>query len=130
MNDNPKGLTITGWVLTVPLALLLAFSATMKFISPKELTDEFVGRLGYPEGIALSIGIVELGCLIIYLIPKTAVLGAILLTGYLGGAIATHVRVSDPFIPPLIVGIVVWFALFLRDPRLRTLIPLRRAAAA
>jgi xanthine/uracil permease len=62
----------------------------------------------------------------VYVIPQTSVLGAILLTGYLGGAVATHVRIDDNFVPPIVMGVLVWLGLFLRDPRLRALIPLRR----
>jgi hypothetical protein len=80
-------------------------------------------ELGYPEQLALVLGIVEIGCTLIYLIPRTAVLGAILLTGYLGGAAATHARLMDPkFIGPIILGVLVWLGLFLRDPRVRAVI--------
>jgi hypothetical protein len=82
-------------------------------------------RYGYPERALLPIAIVELTCVILYAIPRTSVLGAILLTGYLGGATATHVRVGEPPIIAIIVGIVVWLGLYLRDQRLRALVPLR-----
>ncbi|HEY6225817.1 MAG TPA: DoxX family protein, partial [Verrucomicrobiae bacterium] len=78
-----------------------------------------------PLNLAFGLGIVELTCTILYLIPQTAVLGAILLTGYLGGAIASTLRVGDGFIPTVIMGIFLWGGLFLRDPRIRALIPLR-----
>jgi len=110
----------------LPLLMLLP-SAAMKFLKPPEVIEGFV-RLGYPESLALGLGILELACTAVYLIPRTSVLGAILLTGYLGGATATHVRVGDPFsmfIIPVILGVLVWGGLFLRDPRLRALIPLR-----
>jgi hypothetical protein len=73
------------------------------------------------------IGILELSCVILYAIPQTAILGAVLLTGYLGGAIATHVRVHDNFISPAIGGILVWLGVYLRDPRVRALLPIRRS---
>ena len=76
--------------------------------------------------LALALGILELACTIVYVIPRTAVLGAILLTGYLGGAIATHVRIGEPFLPVILMGVLIWGGLFLRDPRLRALMPLRR----
>src|SRR5262245_15560966 len=120
-----RGMTWAGWGLTGLLALGLTFSALMKFKNPPEVAQEF-GRLGYPEGVSFSIGIAELTCVVLYLIPQTAVLGAVLLTGYLGGAIATHVRVSDIFLGPAIGGVLVWLALFLRDPRVRELLPFRR----
>jgi DoxX-like family len=74
---------------------------------------------------ALGLGIVELSCTMIYLFPRTSVLGAILLTGYLGGAIATHLRIGEAFYLQLILGVLVWLGLFLRDYRLRALLPLR-----
>jgi hypothetical protein len=73
----------------------------------------------------LGITIVELACAIIYTIPRTAALGAILMTGYLGGATATHARIGEPFYLPIVVGIVVWIGLYLRDERLHALVPLR-----
>jgi DoxX-like protein len=77
------------------------------------------------ESLALGLGIVELACTVIYIIPRTSVLGAILLTGYLGGAVATHLRIGEPYFMPIIFGVLVWGGLFLRDERLRALIPLR-----
>jgi hypothetical protein len=80
---------------------------------------------GYPDNDLVAITIAEVACVILYAIPRTSVLGAILVTGYLGGATATHVRVGEPFFFPIIVGIVVWLGLFLRDEKLRALLPLR-----
>ena len=100
-------------------------SAVMKLAKPPMVVQGFVD-LGWPEKVALALGIVELGSTILYLIPRTAVLGAILLTGYLGGAIATHVRIEEAFMTPVVLGILVWLGLFLRDPRVRALIPLVR----
>lgn len=125
MMAQSKTLTWIGWIITVLLALLLIFSGTIKLINPPGMEEE-IERLGYPEGAMFYIGIVELICAILYLIPRTSVLGAVLLTGYLGGATATHVRIDDPFISPVIVGICVWLGLYLRDPRLRVLLPLWR----
>ncbi len=84
-----------------------------------------VAHYGYPEGALLRITLVEIACALVYAIPRTSILGAILLTGYLGGATATHVRAGEPFFLPLVVGIVVWLGLYLRDGRLRALVPLR-----
>lgn len=120
-----KAMVWTGRVLSTLLVLMLVFSAFMKFAKPASFS-EGMNHLGYPERLATGLGIVELVCTVLYLIPQTSVLGAILLTGYLGGATATHLRVGDPFISPVILGVVVWLAIFLRDPRLRALIPLRR----
>jgi DoxX-like protein len=84
-------------------------------------------QYGYPARSIPVVGILEVACAIVYLIPRTAVLGAILVTGLLGGAIASNVRINNPaFIAPLILGVLVWGGLYLRDQRLRALIPLRR----
>jgi hypothetical protein len=96
----------------------------MKLAKPTPLVEEFT-RLGYGEGHALPIGILEIVCTVLYVIPRTSVLGAILLTGYLGGATATHVRIGDPFFIPIILGVLIWLGLLLRDSRLRALLPLR-----
>jgi hypothetical protein len=103
---------------------MLLFSGTLKLIKPAPVVEEFA-RLGYPESLVLGIGLLELACTAVYVIPRTSILGAILLTAYLGGATATHVRIGDPFFSPIVVGVLVWGGLFLRDDRLRALIPLR-----
>jgi len=105
--------------------LMLLFSAVLKFLKPPAVIEGFT-RLGLPGDLILGLGILETACTVVYLIPKLAVLGAILLTGYLGGATLTHLRVGDPFIAPVALGVLVWGGLFLREPRLRALIPLRR----
>ena len=115
----------TSYVMSTLPVLMLLFSASMKLAHPPQL-DEGFGHLGWPVSLAFGLGILELGCTIVYAIPRVAVLGAILLTGYLGGAIATHVRVDDPYYSQIILGVVLWGGLYLRDPRLRALIPLRR----
>ncbi len=84
-------------------------------------------QLGWPITVAAPLGVVELLCTVLYLIPSTSVLGAILLTGYLGGAVATHVRIGEPFIAPLLLGVMVWLGLYLRDARVQALVPMRRA---
>lgn len=108
--------------------LMLSFSATMKFLKPPAVIEGFA-HLGYPERLVLPLAILELTCTVLYLIPRTAVLGAILVTGYLGGAIASHVRLGEPFLMQTALGVLAWGGLFLRDPRLRALIPLRRDAS-
>jgi len=98
----------------------------MKLLKPEDVLKGFE-HLGYPEQLAVPLGVVEIGCTLIYLIPRTAVLGAILLTGYLGGAVATHARLMEPqFAAPTILGMLVWGGLFLRDPRIREVILNRR----
>lgn len=122
-----KKMQWAGYIASGLPALLLVFSGVMKLILPEGMREEFA-RLGYPVGTAAGIGMVEVLCAVLYIIPRTAVLGAILLTGYLGGAVATHVRIGDLFLMPLLVGVVLWAGLYLRDPRVRALIPLRRGA--
>jgi hypothetical protein len=119
-----KALIWTGRVLSTLPVLMLLMSAGMKFARPPQVV-EGMGKLGYAPELALPLGIVELACTIIYIVPHTAVLGAILLTGYLGGATATHVRVGDPWFGPVIFGVILWLGLYLRDARLRALLPLR-----
>ena len=119
-----KTARIIGWIMSILPVLMLLMSAVMKFIPNKQMQDGFT-HLGWPLSLAVPLGIVELACTILYLIPQTAVLGAILLTGYLGGAIATTLRVGDGFIPTIVMGIFLWGGLFLRDQRLRRLIPFR-----
>src|SRR3954465_2115755 len=90
-NPPSKAAFWVGWILSVLPALMLIFSAVMKFMHPPEVLQGF-DHLGWPRPPALTLGILELGCTIIYLIPATSVLGAVLLTGYLGGAVASHFR--------------------------------------
>ncbi len=113
-----------GYIMAALPVLLLLMSGTMKIIAPPNVIEGFV-HLGYSESLAFGIGIVELLCVVLYIIPKTAVLGAILLTGYLGGATASHVRIGEPFHMAVLLGVLVWGGLFMRDARLRALIPLR-----
>ena len=120
-----KKLMWTGRVITILVGLMFVFSAVVKLLGLQQVKDEMT-RLGFPERLVLPLGILELMCVVIYLIPQTALLGAILLTGYLGGAICTHWRIGDPFYSPIIMGILVWVGLFLREDRLRPLMPLRR----
>jgi len=114
----------TGRVISALPILMLLFSGVMKLIKPAFLVQE-IARLGYPESLALGIGILELGCTVVYVIPRTSIFGAILLTAYLGGATATHVRIGEPFFMPVVLGVLVWVGLYLRDGQLRTLVPLR-----
>jgi hypothetical protein len=118
----------TGWIVSVLPVLMLAMSGIMKLAKPAQVVEGFT-HLGWPESLALALAAVELGSTLIYLIPQTAVLGAILLTGYLGGAIAAHVRIGEGFVVPVILGVLVWLGLYLREPRLRALIPLRSSSA-
>ena len=120
-----KKMLWAGRIMSALPVLGLIFSVVMKFVQPPDFAGEFT-KLGWPVNLALALGLLELACTIVYVIPRTAVLGAILLTGYLGGAIATHVRIGEPFLPVIFMGVLIWGGLFLRDPRLRALMPLRR----
>ncbi|MBI2826829.1 MAG: DoxX family protein [Planctomycetia bacterium] len=105
---------------------MMTFGIVTTLTNAQSVIDNMVNKFGYPQELAVAIGITQLCCLVLYLIPRTAVLGAVLLTGYLGGAVATHVRVHDNFAAAAIVGVLVWLSLYLRDPRVRALLPLRR----
>lgn len=115
----------TGRVITVLVSLLFFFSAAMKFVGGAEVKEGMV-HLGLPESMVIPLGILEAACTVIYLIPATSVLGAILLAGYMGGAICTHWRVGDPFVGQTAIALVIWLAIYLREPRLKALIPLRK----
>ena len=116
-----------GRIMSALPALFLLMDGVMKLFKPEVVVKTTV-QLGYPESVILPLGFVLLACAVLYLIPRTSVLGAILLTGYLGGAVATHVRVGEglfSIVFPIIFGVLIWGGLYLRDERLRALIPLR-----
>ncbi|HVC99236.1 MAG TPA: DoxX family protein [Pirellulales bacterium] len=124
----PKLLLWAGRVMGTLPALFLLLDAIMKFVKPEPVVKATV-ELGYPESVIVGLGIVLLACTVLYLIPRTAILGAILLTGYLGGAVASHLRAGDGLFPilfPVVFGALLWGGLYLRDERLRSLIPWRR----
>ncbi|HEY0151659.1 MAG TPA: DoxX family protein [Longimicrobium sp.] len=120
----------TGRVLTAIPILFLTFDGASKVANIAPVREAMV-QLGYAADAGVGIGIILLACVALYTIPRTAVLGAILLTGYLGGAIATHVRVGNPLFShtlfPIYIAAMVWGGLYLRDARLRALVPLRAA---
>jgi hypothetical protein len=118
----------TGRVLSGLPVLLLLLSAAMKLSHPPMVVETFVTKLGYPSSVLPALALLELLCTVVYVVPRTAVLGAVLLTGYLGGAVATHVRVGEAFVVPLLLGVLLWAGLYLRDERVRSLLPLRQAA--
>lgn len=120
-----KGALWGGRILSILPCLLLLMSGSMKFIRPPGF-DEGLAHMGWTADKMTYLGIVEIACVVIYLIPRTAVIGAILLTAYMGGAIATHVRVGDPFWVQILVGMAFWGGLWLRDPRLKQLIPITK----
>lgn len=115
-----------GRIVSVLPALFMLLDGVMKLFKPAFVVEATV-KLGYPESTIVPIGATLIICTVLYLIPATSVLGAILLTGYLGGAVATHVRVQEgvfPIVFAITFGILIWLGLYLRDPRLRTLVPL------
>jgi uncharacterized membrane protein YphA (DoxX/SURF4 family) len=114
-----------GWILTILASLLFVFSAFMKLKGGPDL-DKGMEHLGLPASMVLPLAILEITCVALYLIPATSVLGAILLAGYIGGTIVTHWRSGDPFIVNIVLGLVLWLGIYLREPRLKDLIPLRR----
>lgn len=118
----------TGRIISAIVVLFLVFDAVMKLIKEPHVLAASAD-LGYPVSSIVGIGAVLLACTVVYVIPRTACLGAILLTGYLGGAVASNVRVGHPVFQclfPIIFGVLVWTGLFLRDSKLRKLIPLRK----
>jgi hypothetical protein len=123
-----KGRLWAGRIMSALPVLFLLMDGVMKLVKPEFVVKATV-QLGYPESVIFGLGIVVLVCVILYVVPRTAVLGAILLTGYLGGAVATHVRVGDPLFShalfPVYFAMLVWGGLYLREERLRALIPLR-----
>ena len=116
-----------GRVLTALPVLMMTMSAAMKLSHAPMMAEKFTRTMGYPESTLVGIGLIELFSVVLYAIPRTAILGAIVLTGYLGGAVATHVRIGEPFAVPLLLGILAWAGLYLRDERVRALLPLRNS---
>ncbi len=120
-------MVIAGWIVTGLVGAFLAMSASFKFFMP-DVVRETMGGLGWPAHHDLMIGIIETVCVVLYLVPQTAVLGAVLETALLGGAIATNVRVDNPLFSHELFGVylggLVWLGLWLRDPRVRALLPL------
>src|ERR1700704_244523 len=123
-----KTMLWAGRIMSALPVLFFLMDGVMKLVKPPIVVTSTV-QLGYPESVILPLGIVLILCTLLYIVPRTSVLGAILLTGYLGGAVATHVRVGAgafPIVFPIILGALVWGGLFLRDERIRALIPVRR----
>lgn len=116
-----------GYLLSALPTIFLLLDGVLKLVKPTPVVESTV-QLGYPESAIVGIGILLLVCVILYVIPRTSVLGAILLTGYLGGAVASQVRIGGSLFPilfPVIIGVLIWSGPYLRDKHLRGLIPLR-----
>jgi len=118
-----------GRIISAVVVLFLLVDGGMKLI-PLDVVIEATGQLGYPVSLARTLGILTLVCTVLYVIPQTSVLGAILMTGYLGGSVASHLRIDSPLLTHVLfgvyLGVLLWGGLYLRDGRLRALIPLRR----
>lgn len=125
---TPKVMSWIGWGLTGLATLFMTFDIAIKLVDLQIVRDTLV-QLGYPPQLGRTIGVIELICLALYLNPRTAVLGAVLFTGVMGGAIATHMRVGDPLFSHVLFGVylgaALWGGLWLRDTRLRALFPVR-----
>jgi hypothetical protein len=123
-----KGRLWTGRILSTIPVLFMLMDGVMKLMKPDFVVKATV-QLGYPENVIVPLGIIVLICTILYAVPRTAILGAILLTGYLGGAVSTHVRAGDPLfshiLAPVYFAVILWIGLYLREPRLSALVPLR-----
>ncbi len=113
-----------GRVLSFMVGGMLVMSASMKFSGAPEVVASLT-HLGFASDIATTLGILELTCALLYLVPHTAVLGAVLVTGYLGGAMSVHLRLGEPVHVQFLIGVFAWAGLWLREPRLRRLLPLR-----
>ena len=123
-----KGQLWAGRIMSGLGVAFLLMDGVMKLFKPAVVRETFA-RLGYPESEIIGIGLLLLMCTALYLIPRTSIFGAILLTGFLGGAVATHVRVGDPLLShvlfPTYIAALLWVGLYLREPRLRALVPLK-----
>ena len=121
-----KGAWWAGWIISAIPILMMGVLGIVIMLFFRKVAEEGNAKYGYPPGVTVPLFIVEVLCVLLYAVPRTAVLGAILLTGYLGGAVATHVRAGEPWFFPVIMGVLVWLGLLLREPRLRSLLPLRK----
>ena len=133
MFASPKWMTFAGYGLTGLCALFLFMDAGMK-IMRLPIVLESTAQLGWPTDSVVPLGIVLLISTLLYLVPRTGILGAVLLTGYLGGAVATHVRIGSPTFTHTLfgvyIGLIIWAGLYLRDPVLRSVFPTRRSPLA
>lgn len=115
--------------MSILVVLFFLLDGVMKLFKPAPVI-EATEKLGYQQSVIIPLGIVLIACTVLYMIPQSAVLGAILLTGYLGGAVASHLRAGDDWFPilfPVVFGVLVWGGLYLRDPRIRAIVPMRKS---
>src|SRR5882724_11716682 len=124
---TPAWMRRTGYALSGLVILFMLMDSTMKLMG-LQIVAEATAQLGWPVSSAMPLGILLLACTALYAFPRTSMLGAVLLTGYLGGAIATHARIGSPLFTHILfgvyLGVLLWAGLYLRDPRLRALLPL------
>jgi len=121
---NSKGMLWAGRILSGLIVVFMAFNAAIGFTKP-DMVQQGFEHMGYPYSLHTVFAILMIGCTLIYAIPQTSVLGAILLTGYFGGATATHLRIGEPPYFPIVIGVLAWLAIYMRDARVRALVPLR-----
>jgi len=130
---NEQAMRWTGWALTGLFILFMLFDVAVKWLD-LPIVDESMLQLGYGRGVGFWIGVLETILLVLYVVTRTSILGAVLFMGVFGGAIASHLRVADPLFSHdlfgVYLGVVMWGGLWLRDPALRAVFPLRRVAAA
>jgi DoxX-like family len=126
----PRWILWAGWLLSLLVIAQLLSSAWFRATYRANAVEEIVRIYGYPESAIALIVIAECAFVVLYLVPQTSVIAAVLMTGYLGGAVATHLRIADTARAaiPLVVGILAWGGLYLRDSRIRELVPFRRSA--
>jgi hypothetical protein len=128
MDEGNRKAIWAGRVVSILVSLSFAFSAVMKLMVSPEVVKG-MSHLGLPDSLIRPLGVIELLCVVVYLVPKTSVLGAILFTGYVGGTIITHLRVGEPVYLNIFLGLLIWLGLYLRRPRLRELLwPTRNAS--
>ncbi len=119
---SPKAQRITGWILTGLVGLFMTVVSGVPKFTGFDGMDEMMGKMGIPLSLLPTLGVLELTVAVLYLIPRTAFLGAILMTGYLGGAVFTHLRVGEPWFFPIIIGVLAWLGLALRQPMIFSLV--------
>ena len=115
----------TGRIISGLVVLFMLLNCSIALVKPAFARAGFT-HLGYPERVAPGVAILMFVCVVIYATPQTSILGATLLTAYLGGATTSHLRIGEPFYLPIVVGVLVWIGIYLREERLRALVPLRR----
>jgi DoxX-like family len=125
--QSKKSVLWAGRIVSALPILALAMSGIMKLSHARQIVGLLSGHLGFAESAVGGIGLLELFCIALYAVPATSVLGAVLVSAYLGGAVASHVRVGDAYVVPILLAVLAWLGLFLRDARIRKLLPFRAA---